>query len=419
MKRTLIWYLMAVLTLSGCTTPVPDQIHNDGDLASYVGIKNEISSLPSDGIINIWSYSESVELPTFSIDSLAIQIDVIKDYPISFIQGLAQSDGPDALVIDMKDIGDFNGIPTLQDLSSFSDYRTFKETIDLNAVFNQGTSFDGKASVGMVIGYDPVVLYYRLDLLEETGLLESETIESLTESPEKLYEWLNIAEANGHHLFQWTSDLHSMMTINKGFFDMTYTELLSDPVYEAIYEMSQILLREGKISGQSIWDGPGMLSVEDGTMAMLILGSWGEYWLPENFPNHYKLWRVAPLPFGAQAMNGSMILINNKSPYTNELWDYLKYLATNDKANLDNRRLQSNLYFGGQRPADVFHEIVKNFKPLYHSPLDSQLDDQYHIQFSNALYEGYSFATFKETMNDLLNNRLSMDYDLMKGLDSR
>lgn len=244
----------------------------------------------------------------------------------------------DIEAIEISYIGQMVDYSVLTDLTASSE--SYRSQIVPFALEN-GTSSKGEL-VAMPVDIAPVVVYYRESLMKAAGVDPSEV-----ENMKSWDDFLDISrrvttDTNGDgEINQWAiphAGEIGQVLLNGGkvgWFGDSGMPLEPQKRFMDSLEITKQLREEGLDADLSIFSGPGVGALSDGTVAMVVWGAWFGGSLKNWMAPEIEDWRVASLPGDSSAMIGGTYLTIPKtldSSQKTAAAEVINYLASSPTA---------------------------------------------------------------------------------------
>ncbi|MGL5478887.1 MAG: ABC transporter substrate-binding protein [Clostridium sp.] len=297
--------------------------------------ENEKINSNEEVTLELWSHYDGFEdaIKGFNekYPKVKINVKVIphENYISEYKKGLTSDNGPDLLIIDSNDYGEFNTAKSLEDLSK-EEYgiKKYEENFD-KELWNLGKSLDKKEILGIPFASAPMVTYYRADILEKYGFpSEPEALSEFMKDPNN---WLDMArklKKEGIYILQWIAEATKLYTANMPYYDENLIYQRNTEQFKEGIEIAQEVQKEKLFAYTDIWSDLGKKYLKEGKLAMLYLGSWGASELQGLVPEQEGKWRATSLPFGRYGWNNSTIIsMSSGSKNKNMAAKFIEYYA--------------------------------------------------------------------------------------------
>lgn len=303
----------------------------------------------------------------------------------------------DIEAIEISYIGQMVDFSVLTDLSAAAE--PFRSEIAPFAL-NNGTSSKGEL-VAMPVDIAPVVIYYRDSLLKESGVDPSRI-----RNMKSWDDFLSVAgdltrDRDGDGTIDQWAIPHAgeigQVLLNGGkvgWFDSTGMPLEPENRFMKSLNMVKTLRDRGLDADLSIFSGPGVGALSDGTVAMVVWGAWFGGSLKNWMAPEIEDWRVAPLPQGSSAMIGGTYLAIPRAVAGEQkaaALEVIKYLGSSASAQqivfksieafpaltsaYDSDFMNENVeYFGNEPVRQVYAAAVKNMPTLEVTEYDASVE---------------------------------------------
>ncbi|MBN2222823.1 MAG: hypothetical protein JW708_11500, partial [Vallitaleaceae bacterium] len=341
-----------------------------------------------------------------------------ENYPYSYLEGLANENGPDLLVINQKDFGLFQDINRLYNYQDSDLYKRTLKEVPYTSPLTIAPANNNMGIYGILFNYSPVVMYYRYDYLDSYDLLSfdynyKQPASDWFESSDLFLRWIEKAAADGHNLFQWQDDPYYYLLAKTDFIDREENSLMNKEHFSKVYEVATYIQKHRYFLGSSVWDKAGNEALINGELEALYFPTWGEYWLNEQVPEQRGLWRAAPLPLGLQYLEGNLFLIRKDSLYAESLVEYVMEVVRGECRFYQGNTVNTSDYMGGQKTGQLYYDLVASIKPIEYSNLDSILAKQLSPVSKESIDNQYSYDTFLVALKNAIKAEAPYEYEVL------
>ena len=427
----IIMLSITLVFLVGCTNKAVNENNING---------KEDSKEEKDGKVELelWSYYDADKLiknfeeknPNIKINQKIIKFD---DYIDGVKKGLTEENGPDILIIDSNQYGDFISIDALEDMSKKEyDILRYKDDYDKD-LWELGMSLDKKRLLGLPFASAPLVTYYRADIMEKYGFpSEPNELSKYMENPNN---WIKMAErlkSDGIYMLQWAAEITKIYTADMPYFDGQLKYERNNDKFKKGIEIAKEVKDKSLIPYTDIWSPLGKEYLQDGKFAMLYLGSWGARELEAMVPDQSGKWRVTSLPFGVNGWNNSSIIsVTKKCTNKNEAMDFVKesVFEQYDKEavgsvngylpfrNNEDTLKKENKFLGGQREQAFYEEVMEKTKEYCVTPFDERAFKLWDRVLNEGLDEEMESDKIMKNISDEIEKEFSRERDfILEGL---
>lgn len=371
---------------------------------------NEDNKSNEEVTLELWShydgFQEAIKGFNEKYPKVKINVKVIPhdDYISEYKKGLTSDNGPDLLMIDSNDYGEFNTSKSLEDLSK-EEYgiKNYEENFD-KELWNLGKSLDKKELLGIPFASAPMVTYYRADILEKYGF-PSEP-KALSEFMKESDNWLKMArklKKEGIYILQWIAESTKLYTANMPYYDENLVYQRNTKQFKEGIEIAQEVQKDKLFAFTDIWSDLGKKYLKEGKLAMLYLGSWGANEIQGLVPEQEGKWRATSLPFGRYGWNNSTIIsINSASKNKSMAAKFIEYYAfeyvdTNAVSSVPGyiplrEKKESvkinNKFLGNQDEKGLYENLMSNTEEYPITPFDSKAFLLWDTALNRGLEEG-------------------------------
>jgi multiple sugar transport system substrate-binding protein len=374
-----------------------------------------VASYPSfDGAVKAAIPLYKALRPDVEIKLLSLSYD---DHHNALTSALATSVAlPDVIGIEVAYLGKFVGSPGLEDLAKAPYLALNYKPQLVGYTFGQSSTKSGVLSA-MPADIGPGALYYRQDVLAKAGVTEAQ----LTASWDGFIEAGKIIKAKtGAFLVPHAETLldvviRSNVPSGQGvYFDDQQRVLINTPRFKRAFELARAA-RAAKLDGKyERWTPEWAESLRRGGVATEMSGAWlGGHLAGWIAPKSEGLWRVAPLPQGAQASwGGSFYAIPSKISAERKVlaWDFIRFMTLDKGMQLlafkkldafpamlaaaDDPFLDEPIpYLGGQRARQLWRESTGRIPALQVNKLDDTVRKIVTAELNKVMEQGKDIDT--------------------------
>ncbi|MEG1004261.1 ABC transporter substrate-binding protein [Clostridium sp.] len=388
--------------------------------------------------LELWSYYDANKLIKDFEDknpNIKINQKIIKfDYYIDEVKkGLTEENGPDILIIDSNQYGDFTSIDALEDMSK-EQYGILKYKDDYDKdLWELGMSLDKKRLLGLPFASAPLVTYYRADIMEKYGFpSEPNELSKYMENPNNWIKMAKRLKDDGIYMLQWAAEITKIYTADMPYFDGQLKYKRSNEKFKKGIEMAKQVKEKSLIPYTDIWSPLGKEYLQNDKFAMLYLGSWGARELETMVPDQSGKWRVTTLPFGVNGWNNSSIIsITKKCANKNVAMDFVKQnvFEQYDKEvvgsvhgyipfrNNEDAVKKENKFLGGQREQGFYEEVMEKTKEYPVTPFDERAFKLWDRVLNEGLDEEMDSDKIMKNISDEIEKEFSKEREfILEGL---
>ncbi len=306
------------------------------------GATSDNGSAAGDGdqiTLNLWTfgnfgYDELIEEyeadnPNIKIETLIQEFDPHHDALITSIA--AGSGGPDIAAAEVAFIGAFTN--QADAFLNILDYGAADIEGDyLDWKWNQATTLDGSATIGLPTDVGGLAICYRMDLFEEAGLpTDRDEVSALWENSWEDYIEVGkqYSEATGRAFIDNEGLLWDAV-VNQS------PETYYDSNGELIYADSEqvryawdivVAALEAEIDAKTpAWSAEWNAGMNNGDFAVLTCPAWMRGYIEDQAPDTFGNWDVATVPQGGGNWGGSHLVIPAQTEHPQEAYDFLSWL---------------------------------------------------------------------------------------------
>jgi cellobiose transport system substrate-binding protein len=289
--------------------------------------------------LNLWTfgnfgYDELIEEyeadnPNVMIETLIQEFDPHHDALITSLA--AGTGGPDIAAAEVAFIGAFANQPDA--FLNVQEYAApdLRESY-LDWKWDQATSLDGAATVGLPTDVGGLAICYRMDLFEEAGLP--------TDRDEVSALWADSWEDYIAVGQQYTEATGRAFIDNEGLLWDAVVNQSPDTYYndqgEYIYEESEQVQYAWDVVTSAIdagidakipaWSAEWNAGMNNGDFAVLTCPAWMRGYIEDQAPDTFGNWDVATVPEGGGNWGGSHLVIPAQTEHPQEAYDFMAWI---------------------------------------------------------------------------------------------
>ncbi|MGO1191308.1 extracellular solute-binding protein [Vibrio casei] len=354
--------------------------------AAAVGSVQAEENIRFDGFPDFDS-SLNVLLPDFT-EKTGIKVDYLMnnhgDHHTKLTTNLATGSGAgDVVVVDVEKIGPFVASGGLVNLSASFKADQYKDQFAPYA-WAQGQGSDGSV-YGIPVDLGPGVMYYRRDLLKDTG----ENINEVIKDWDSYIAYGEELKKNNVYLIASAADVAQAIIFttvgdNEGlYFDAKGEPIVTSPRFVKAFTIAKEIRDKGLDARITAWSNEWYEGFRKGTFATQLSGAWLlghlQNWIA---PETSGKWGVENLPNGIYgSWGGSFLSIPKQSEHKEAAWKLIQYMTTErevqlkhfetigafpaNKTTYDSPIFNEEIPFlGGQKARLLFADVAKNIKPV-------------------------------------------------------
>ncbi len=354
--------------------------------AAAVGSVQAEENIRFDGFPDFDS-SLNVLLPDFT-EKTGIKVDYLMnnhgDHHTKLTTNLATGSGAgDVVVVDVEKIGPFVASGGLVNLSASFKADQYKDQFAPYA-WAQGQGADGSV-YGIPVDLGPGVMYYRRDLLKDTG----ENINEVIKDWDSYIAYGEELKKNNVYLIASAADVAQAIIFttvgdNEGlYFDAKGEPIVTSPRFVKAFTIAKEIRDKGLDARITAWSNEWYEGFRKGTFATQLSGAWLlghlQNWIA---PETSGKWGVENLPNGIYgSWGGSFLSIPKQSEHKEAAWKLIQYMTTErevqlkhfetigafpaNKTTYDSPIFNEEIPFlGGQKARLLFADVAKNIKPV-------------------------------------------------------
>lgn len=354
--------------------------------AATVGSVQAEENIRFDGFPDFDS-SLNVLLPGFT-EKTGVKVDYLMnnhgDHHTKLTTNLATGSGAgDVVVVDVEKIGPFVASGGLVNLSASFKADQYKDQFAPYA-WAQGQGADGSV-YGIPVDLGPGVMYYRRDLLKNTG----ENINEVIKDWDSYIAYGEELKKNNVYLIASAADVAQAIIFttvgdNEGlYFDAKGEPIVTSPRFVKAFTVAKEIRDKGLDARITAWSNEWYEGFRKGTFATQLSGAWLlghlQNWIA---PETSGKWGVENLPNGIYgSWGGSFLSIPKQSEHKEAAWKLIQYMTTErdvqlkhfetigafpaNKTTYDSPIFNEEIPFlGGQKARLLFADVAKNIKPV-------------------------------------------------------
>ncbi|MCX7749457.1 MAG: extracellular solute-binding protein [Clostridia bacterium] len=388
--------------------------------------------------IKVWTYTEewneAVESFKLYHPKIEVQVEVFNpdDAPEEYLNALSEGNGPDVLIIDSKNFGQYVAADVLQNLLE-EPFSAGKYKNDFpQRLWNIGLSLDEKSLLGLPLNTSPKVTFYRADLLEKNGLPSDP--ESLGKFMEKEENWLEIAKRlkkDGQYIIEWPGDpVVEIIGSSTGIYDRKFNYLRNSDVFKRAADIAILAHGQTLIANIEFFSEIGKRAVQSGTLAMLYCNTANIKRIQSYAPETKGKWRVTRLPLGMYGWAGSSIItMNSQSSKKEDAWKFMEFLATHqDEIILENtvpayipareKLNASDLpyeFLGGQKAYALYLDLVEKMREFPSTPLDNKALSVYELEIVDVVEKHLDTRESIKKIEEKIETQFAQEKNILLG----
>lgn len=354
--------------------------------AAAIGSVQAEENIRFDGFPDFDS-SLNVLLPGFT-EKTGVKVDYLMnnhgDHHTKLTTNLATGSGAgDVVVVDVEKIGPFVASGGLVNLSASFKADQYKDDFAPYA-WAQGQGADGDV-YGIPVDLGPGVMYYRRDLLKDTG----ENINEVIKDWDSYIAYGEELKKNNVYLIASAADVAQAIIFttvgdNEGlYFDAKGEPIVTSPRFVKAFTIAKEIRDKGLDARITAWSNEWYEGFRKGTFATQLSGAWLlghlQNWIA---PETSGKWGVENLPNGIYgSWGGSFLSIPKQSEHKEAAWKLIQYMTTErevqlkhfetigafpaNKTTYDSPIFNEEIPFlGGQKARLLFADVAKNIKPV-------------------------------------------------------
>jgi multiple sugar transport system substrate-binding protein len=346
--------------------------------------------------------------PEIKIKVVSLSYD---DHHNALVFGLATGVGlPDVLGIEVDYLGKFVGSAGLEDLSK-PPYSALQHKPKLVPyTFGQASTAGGVLS-GMPADVAPTTLFLRKDIVDKAGVTEAQ----LAQSWESYIEAGKLIKSRTGMLLLPNAltvmDTYIRAEVQPGqglYFDTQGRVIIDTPRFKRAFELAKAVRVNALDGNIDRWTNDWFESLRR-SVATEISGAWmGGHLASYIAPDAKGLWRVSPLPAGANASWGGAfyaIPSRNSAERKRLAWDFIRFMCTDREMQIeafkkvdafpalleaaDDPFVDDPLpYFGGQRARQLWRDLAKRVPVQQVNRLDASVTLMVRAELDHVLSRG-------------------------------
>ncbi|GAV43046.1 ABC transporter substrate-binding protein [Streptomyces acidiscabies] len=295
----------------------------------------------------------------------------------------------------------------------FPDEHEFLDLRDYGAEKVRGQYLDWKwkscfTPSGRMIGFPldagPTALYYRRDLFQKAGIAyepadvarELSTWEKYIEAGRKL------RAGNGPYLVSNIGNVfqQAMLQSTKQFVDSDNRFIGDQAHVRRAWDTAVEILKQGLAARISDGTPDYNAAMNDSRIATMTTAVWAINGLKDTAPKSSGLWRLTTMPNGPANYGGSYMTLTRYCREPERAFAFLAWLLspanqlksyqesalfpTTPAAYANPAMHEADLFFGGQRPIDVFGPAAQKAPVLYFSPYEETANTPFFQELTNV-----------------------------------
>lgn len=421
MKKCSLVIGIVLLLLTGCSA-----LHEEQEY-----------EITSDNKLEIWSYYEGWESvaeqfkKNYAKDiEIEVKVFANNEYVDAYLDGLSNEEGPDILILDSLQMGQFNTVDAFEDLQS-EPYNIGKYQQDFDTgAWGAGLDFSDEKMIAVMMANAPKVMFYRADIMKAYGFPDEP--QALAEYLVEPAHYLKMAETlkrEGIYMTQWALDPLGVMMSSMPYFDKEYNFVMNSKQFVEGIELCRSFVDKGLVSYKDIWLEEGQELIRNNQMAMLYLGTWGSSQIEEWVPEQAGLWRVAELPFNTNAIsNGTLMAIPSNSNNKELAWEFIEEYIFGDlmpivrnsvpcylpKQEIFSKAAGENAFLGGQNEQRLYSDLSRECEYVNITPLDESAFNIINQQLIRGLNAGLNSKVIMENIETQIKTQLKDQIEILK-----
>lgn len=351
-------------------------------------------------ILTIWSPKSMLDYEIESFQEanphIRVQFTSFQEEPRlaeRYLNALAEGSAPDIMVLPQAMLGSFNSVDLIADLSqSHLDLTRYRESMG-EYLWEIHQSLDGKRTIALPFEAFPFVLYYREDILKEKGYpVEPEQLAEFLREPDHLLKLAADLKQNNQWLFQWDSDLMTIVNNGQFLFDRDIEYQRESELYKHVIDTT--LSFKDYAANISIWSPNGQEMLRNDQLVTVLMPSYGEELIADWAPNQAGKWRVTHLPLGMDAVDlhsSVSLAVSEHSKHKAEAEKFLEYVMNISTVFNWYESSPANSFLGEQNSGDLYLDVLRgNSSNAIPTPLDTRLFDVWYTSVEQSRRSQYS-----------------------------
>lgn len=329
------------------------------------------------------------------------------DFPTAMTTALAAGANlPDVMAMDMEIIGKLAESAGLEDLS-LPPFNAMREASKVPAFALAAARSSKGALAAFPVDLGPGALFYRGDLLQKAGLVESD----LTTSWDGFIDaGRQLKEKTGVYLMGNAiniKDIYIRSSLSDGegvFFDGKGRVLVEEPRFVRAFELAKAARRAQIDARVAAWSSEWVECFRRGSVASQMMGAWlGGHLKNWIVPKQTGLWRAAQLPEDAfAAWGGSFYAVPKEARNKALAWEFIRYLSLDPAQQMAAFRTQDAFpsllvvhedayfdeplpFFAGQRARLLWREAARRIPAVDADSYDAVAIDVVNAQLEQVL----------------------------------
>ncbi|HEX6197209.1 MAG TPA: extracellular solute-binding protein [Jiangellaceae bacterium] len=263
--------------------------------------------------------------------------------------------------------------------------------------WQQATSQDGSAVIGLGTDVGGMAMCYRTDLFEAAGLpTDRDEVSALWEDSWEDYvavgrEYMEATE--GSYFFESSGNMFRAMVEQApvGVYDTDNNIIVdSNPDIREAWDLTVEAIEAGMSNQLAAWSPEWTAAFGEGTFATIICPAWMTAFIEGNAPEADGLWDIAAVPGGAGNMGGSHLVLPAQGQHPEEAYALIEWLTAPEQqlkvfqetGNFpstpelyDNPELTgfSKAYFNDAPLGEIFTTAAQQVEPQYQGPLQGDV----------------------------------------------
>ena len=421
MKKYSMLVICVILIMTGCTR------HTEPKTVEAV----------RDNKLEIWSYYDGwqEEVNEFKAKygkDIEVEVKVFsnKEYVDAYLEGMASKDGPDLVIMDSLQMGQFNTLDAFENLLDEPyDIGKYKKDFDKSG-WTAGMDFKQEKMIAVMVASAPKVTFYRADIMKEHRFPDDPMeLATFLEDPNN---YLAVAESlieDGVYITQWALDPLTILMSAMPYFDQDYNFIMTSEAFSEGIELCRTFKEKGLLSYKDVWLEEGQDLIKKNQHAMLYFGTWGSSQIENWVPEQKGLWRVTSLPFGTHAIsNGTLMAIPSNSNNKELAWEFIEQYVFGDLMPIVAGSIPcyipkqaafceasgANEFLGGQNEQQFYTDILKKCK---HIPMTSLDEDALRIineQIIKGIDGNYANENIIQNINKEIEKQLGEKREILR-----
>ncbi|MCV9888690.1 ABC transporter substrate-binding protein [Metabacillus halosaccharovorans] len=379
-----------------------------------------------------WEYSFKEFNKAYPEIEIKVETFTYESYEEKYIEALLSGNVPDIMVFDSDQFRNFKDIDGLEDLSKEPyNAETYKNDFP-PSLWQIGKSIDNRKIIGIPFSTTPLVTFYRKDLMERYGFpSDPEELATFMEDPNN---WLTIAKTlkkDDRWIMQWPNQLLNIYESSTSLFTNDFLFNRNNEVFKDAITLSQIADKDKLAAHFDIYMPEGKKALEEGRLAMLYLGTYGDDQLEEIVPKQAGKWRATRLPFNVYGWSNSTIFsIPINSDHKESAWEFIKFYsfelmkqgfigsvpgympARNNPSNL----IYHNKFLGGQQTQRLYEDIMNKTQEHFITPLDEEAEQIWKENIDSTIQWNIDATTALEKITQDMNQNLGQKQKILRDL---